>query len=324
MRIGLSIQPAGAIGPQLPGVAAASAASVVAAVCNLSIPAVVAASSHASAVAATANLGIPATVAAASAASVVSATAAHASGTWLPSSIAGLETDYDPTVGVTIVSGKVSALGDQGGSGDVSRVLAQANASLRPVISAADPDYGGKDVLQFTAADQRLFSAAFVTVPATGPLTVYLVCDAPSTDGMFWSNSKEFPSSSLLYHAMYTNDNSGSGGPAHSLAMYQNFASGPTSIVTTSMSAAAFTSPRVACLVFNGASAAGYVNDPANSYVGGDLSPDEPLIGVSLGSWQLGAFGAVGRIARCLVYSGAHNLTNRTAAINGLKALYGL
>lgn len=239
---------------------------------------------------------------------------------WSPGDVADLQADYDPMNGVTVVGGEVTAVVNQAGVGGSTRNLATRTGGLSKVkLLAADPTYGGQDVFHFDRAeqDQALESLAWAT-PIVGAYSVYLVGDVAGNEGYLWQGGTTF--TVPLQERVMSADQSFYGGPAYPTLGVYNSQSNMWAR-STAPDAPTQTVPSVMAFTFTSALAKGFSNDPVDPVLSGDIdSAGLPafLLGSCIG------FSLRGKIARALIYAGAHDDATVLAVCSGLSTRYAI
>ncbi len=208
---------------------------------------------------------------------------------------------FDGRAGVTIATG-VSAWTNQSAAADANSHLAQATGALQPALSSADAAFNGENVLAFTGAEY-LSSGTWVA-PVAHPLTLYFVL-RPTADGAYALDDIDGSSRIALY--------------VSSSGFY--FAGNAAPSVPTANNVV-----QIVCFVLDGASSAAFIDDPVTQVSGGGFGGPgtNPLTSMRIGakndtsekySGKIGCFGA---------FTGAHDVTQRTAIFAGLAARFGL
>lgn len=203
---------------------------------------------------------------------------------------------------VTIVSGKVAALPNQGPGGDSNRDLVQATAGSRPVLSLADPDCNGEDVVALDGVDDVLQSAADWGTVYLQPTTWYVafVVDGPIDDSQYIFDG---PVSGTSRQAFL-------GATAFSGVLL-----GGTGVRGSRVN--------VLCVTYNGVTSAVYLNGSTTPIVTGDAGT-QALIGQTIGarySLDAGSFLKM-RLAAVGTFDGAHDATARAEIMSGLANRY--
>jgi len=94
---------------------------------------------------------------------------------FLPTSLSGLQWWLRADLGVTLVSGKVSAWADQSGIGDANRNATQSTAGQRPTYNASDSSFNNQATLSFSnAADSSLQTGTW-SPSISDPYTLFVV-----------------------------------------------------------------------------------------------------------------------------------------------------
>lgn len=223
----------------------------------------------------------------------------------VPKTIPGLMAWYRSDLGITTVSGRVSAWADQSGSGDANRNLVQAVAGNRPTIVASDASFNGRPSLTFASADPDLldrtgaWSAAIVQ-----PATIYSVHMVTS----------------LAAQVTYYDDSAVSG----SFGLAQSLGAGFIARAGASIAGVDNTTnkPTAMCVVFNGASSA-YYDAQLTATVSGNAGANGST-GLVVGTQAGAGAGLQGSICEIIVYSGAHNGTQRSTLLSYLGTLYNI
>lgn len=96
--------------------------------------------------------------------------AGGSSARWTPANFTGVRTYWDPSVSAVASGGAYVSVEDLIGTND----LAQATAGLRPLVSAADPAFNGKNVARMTGT-QWMQSIANVGAMTATSFSVFLV-----------------------------------------------------------------------------------------------------------------------------------------------------
>lgn len=212
-------------------------------------------------------------------------------------SISGCVLDLRADVGVTLVSGKVSAWADQSGSG---AVFSQATAGQRPTFNATDSAYGNQPTLSFAFASSQVLIAGS-SLLISQPCTVLVVGQNSESLGGYLDCNDTSPTRFGLY-----------GGP--DLGLYAG-----TAIAGT----ATDSSPCVLCGVFNGASSNGYKNNSATANPS-SINPGSNGIGLArIGGGVITNF-LNGKIARVLIYNRALSAAERGRLFLDCAARYGI
>lgn len=230
-----------------------------------------------------------------------------------PTSVAGLLFDMNPAAGVTRTGADVTAVADQSGTADANKDMTAVGA---PQFAATDADFNDKPSIEFTG-DDALVSGTWAASQSQ-PFTVYVVGIQPIPAGT------QFILDNLTTGVWFAlRDNSGDGGPLGSLYFY----AGNTALPTTA-GGIDWASARVGAVVYNDPATRGdgYVNKyaAASANPGAAFTGTNVIDGVTLGSRNNGTLFFVGKLARVLVYSGAHDETTRQEVMTGLGALYGV
>ena len=84
-----------------------------------------------------------------------------------PLQVTGLVLWLRADLGITTVSGKVSAWTDQSGTGDSNKDVTQGTAANRPTYNATDAGYNNQSTLTFDGTDDWMASGVWSTVPTT-------------------------------------------------------------------------------------------------------------------------------------------------------------
>lgn len=94
---------------------------------------------------------------------------------WTARALSGLVTSFRADVGLTLISGRVSAWLDQSGTGDANKNLAQSASGNRPLFNAVSSFLNGRPSLTLdNARADNLFSGTWA-VPMPSPCTWVLV-----------------------------------------------------------------------------------------------------------------------------------------------------
>ncbi len=242
--------------------------------------------------------------------------------TWDPNSIAGLLIDINPGVSasVTQVSGKVTIVADQSGTGDPLKNMTLndpiGNAGLLPTLGTAVAAYGGVDVLDFTAGNNRRMHTGNWATPVTTPITYFFVGNG-TVDGIFMNSERL---TGTLENTDYTGsvlyDSSGK-------AVFTSDIFGSRLDITSTGSPPLLSSPSIICATENAGASAVYVNAVNTTLCSGTLGT-ETTYGLSIGCWNISNFGFKGKMARLLAYSGALSLADRTTVMSRMQDAYGI
>jgi hypothetical protein len=231
-----------------------------------------------------------------------------------PPSIAGLTAWYRADLGITIGTG-VSAWADQSGTGDANKNVTQGTAANQPTFNASDGAYNSKPTLSFDDTNDVLISGLWSSSLAQ-PSTIYLVGNTNGGDAEYMFARA---ANAHLGVEIWGRDNTGSGGTLGSLAA----GCSGGQIVSTSGSAPVLSSPSVIAVVVNGVSSNGYVNSFNTTFCSGNLGTD-PLQSLRFGSRSDDLAFLGGKIAECVIYSGAHDVSTRTTVMSYLGSRYGI
>lgn len=214
---------------------------------------------------------------------------------WGPLDEADLELMLKGTLGVTLVSGKVSVWADQSPNG---RDVSQAVASLRPVMGAS----GGKDAVVFSSAVATSLKAAFGVL--ADPITVYIVMEAATLPTL---------------PTVFDNNNSSRS------CRIQNVSGAWRLLGSSSLSGGGSTADRAVCVT----------SDAVEQIFNGDdfTTPDGTgavgvtgLSGVTIGNWYgtTAAGSWDGAISEVLVFGSVHDAAKRAQVGGYFNAEYGL
>lgn len=220
-------------------------------------------------------------------------------GVFTPKSIAGAVLWLRADLGVTLVSGKVSAWADQSGAGDANKNATQSNATLRPVVNATG--IGGKPVIEFAGAQELATGAWSANLPQ--PATWMYVVRATATgiavvvDGISGAHRHLFTQSSSSFADINAGNDITSAREFH-------------------------TTDRVVIGVFNGASSKLYVSQATPTT--GDTGTDDAT-GAVIGAFTDGtSFPLTGYIAEIAAWSRALNATEVGQLNAYASARYGI
>ena len=175
----------------------------------------------------------------------------------------------------------VAAWGDRGGL----YAAAQASAAKQPIFRAADAEFNGAPVLDFTTASSCIVTAGWAA--DAQPNTIVLVAAAPTPTGNKW----------IVDGIDASNRNGVLIAPDRKIAMF----AGSTVAAGASQLDQA---PHLVCAVFNGNSSAAYIDDTGYNTV---ITPGaQGLAGLTIGArYSSNIDGFMGRIAFIGVLSGA-------------------
>jgi hypothetical protein len=205
---------------------------------------------------------------------------------------------------ITEVSGRISALLDQSGTG---HDLAQATAGNRP-IRIANGGPNNRDAGDFTLLAGAMVGLASADVGVgTGAVSIYTVGQIPAS-GRYWCDGM-----SLNSRVIFNNGGTSLALFAGSVACGVTVGSSPLAVGDWAVSAA----------IFNGASSKHALNGGSASTgnVGATTSAGHTIGGISsFGAAQ----GANCRIARQLIYAAAHDDATRALVTTYLKLWAGI
>jgi hypothetical protein len=219
--------------------------------------------------------------------------------------VSGLVAWYRADLGVTTVTGRVSAWLDQSGTSDANKNLSQGTAGNRPTLVASDVNFNNQSTFSFASADPDFLSppgawATSITQPCT-IFSVHLV-------------------SSLAAQVTYYDDRviNASFGLIQSLGGGFN-ARAPTNLGgfdNTLNESVAF------CSVFNGASGMVFKNQKTANVTGaiGSNGSTGLIVGVAAGL----ASGHQGTLAEIIVYNSDIGATSRAVIWTYLGARYNI
>ena len=202
--------------------------------------------------------------------------------------------------GIVLTSGKVSQWTDQSGTGNS---VTQGTASKRPVVSSADADFGGRDVVQFAggASNEHMVGTfvatyaqpftAYMLFKLTGSGTTYVLWDDDGlSDWNFFFSGGEFK-----------------GGAGATLS---------TGVTTKN-------DLHLVCVVYNGGSTSIYIDDFDTAAVTGNGGSNSAR-DVTVGSNDAEAGEIEGKVASMLLYNAAHDSTTRNEVRSKFNEYYSL
>lgn len=96
-------------------------------------------------------------------------------GVWTPKRLSGLVLWLRADVGVTTVSGLVSAWADQSGTADANKNMSQATSTKRPVFNASDAAYNNQATLSFISASATYLASGTWSSSLTQAYTIFVV-----------------------------------------------------------------------------------------------------------------------------------------------------
>ena len=202
--------------------------------------------------------------------------------------------------GITLTSGRVSQWTDQSGNGNN---VTQSDNAQRPVVSSADADFGGRDVIQFSSSSEALSSTNPIAVTQAQPYTVYLLFKLDAF------NSQD----------IVTDDN-GSGNCAtfYWASSKWNLSCG-TALATSDTTQSGV---RAVCMVCDGASSAVYMDDFTNTVASGNAGTNS-LSSITIGRNNGGISPIEGRVALYAGSAGAHSQAQRNQWRDEINRYYG-
>jgi hypothetical protein len=212
-------------------------------------------------------------------------------------------------LGITTVSGLVSAWADQSGVGDANRNLTQATSTSRFDFVAADAAYNNKPSLKVTTNVAGAWMAATGNwaSPPSSPFTLYW---AGTPTGSRYLLGGDTASQYVLIHG--------------------NGAAWLIESTSNSLAAGgAIASPSVCCAVYNGASSAFYYQDSQTAAASGTLGTGG-FTRLNLGSYTTSGTPpastnwALGSVAEVVGFSGADSAAQRRQMMLYLGARYAL
>lgn len=213
---------------------------------------------------------------------------------WGPLDEPDLEVMLRADLGVTLVTGKVSAWADQSPNG---RDVTQAVVAKRPVVST----FSGRDALLFNSANAEFLESILYTPQLTEPTTIYVVLSASTPTG-----------------AMYAVDSAIPGGGVGRTRLFW----GTTNWTVNSLVAGAVLSDNAICHVADAVDAVYSDMDFTTAAVTGVDPAGIPAM--TVGTSRVHALGWNGTISEILVFGSAHDAAKRAQLAAYFNGLYGL
>ena len=223
-----------------------------------------------------------------------------------PPTLPDLVAWYRADLGITTVTGAVSAWADQSGVG-TGKTLAQGTAANRPAYNASDAGYNNQPTMTFDGSNDRLASGAWSAYPSS-PTTGFIVgntngvpsqqvyFDSISAQRYLFDNNSELAGDDLRFFR--SNGVLGANGKDSSIK-------------------------HIAGFVDNGVSSSLYWNSATN--VGTGNSGASSPTGLTVGSDQAQTGGFLsGKIAEIIIYSRALSAQEIAALLNYFGTRYGI
>jgi hypothetical protein len=226
---------------------------------------------------------------------------------FVPPTESNLHDWHDAAYGITLNSGDVSSWLDK--CGDASHALVQANATYRPLYTAADAAYNDKPTITFDGSDECLESGNW-TLARQWPMTVYIVGHLVSVTSD-WMCLVEY----FMVDGQYHYDHA-----VNSSEHFVAYNEGNGSIVTTTH----ISNPSVICACINSTSSYVAINTTTKTTgtIGGLHSLDQMVVGrthVNYGTQHANC-----TLAHVLTYYAAHDDSTRASIMNALGTYYGI
>jgi hypothetical protein len=219
-----------------------------------------------------------------------------------PADDTSLRAWYDMGLGATVVSGNVTALADQSGTGDANKHLTAAGDLI--ARTATDAAYNNQATATFGGL-QRMDPAGAWAVSLPQPFTIYAVGQASNDGGRLVDAA--------------------AGGRAIVMrngTLWSLYAGGANNLDATGSAPG---SPTKICGVFNGASSQIYIGSDFSTGTGTGTNPgvDTPLR-FALGALVGGGGELIGKIAAVIICAGAHDATKRAQYATYFATRFGL
>jgi hypothetical protein len=232
---------------------------------------------------------------------------------------------YDPMYGIT-----PDAFNNSGPkywadkiSTDTMHTLTQSTAADQPYFSASSPSYGGLPVVYFAreTSTEHMTTPSFLTSrKPTFPLTYYFVGEIKHTIANVLDYVIDNIHAGAEYRAIGTYAGSGDG-----IFLQYTGSAGDNYAQTTKKCL----TPSIVCACFNGtgSSDGSYVCSNSTTEEFAFLPafvPGKTLDGLMIGDVGTGGAASKCKFAQILIYSGAHDVTKRTAVMQSLSARFGI